>query len=415
MRRHLPNILLPAFFLVSLSSAAASEFRVVPSIAVSEEVNDNILQARVGERLELVTRAQPGAALRYLGPHTSLDASYNLDYRYYARNTREDEFNHAASLRGMLALWDDFFTLEASESYSRVPLDLARDTVQESVLVNQTDQNVATISPFLTWRLGGNGTLRTGYRFSDIRYWHSPAIDKQVHGAFADYRHRLGARLDFDAGYHFSSTETALNRFQKHDVSTGFRYQYGERSFLYGSIGQSWLEFSNGLNSSDPFWKVGVTDDFGLAVATLESVVQYTEDPLTLSTRQTDYSFKLDRALERGRLWLSTGYTEYRVTLDSSQDRKRFQLNLGGSHELQRGVSASISATGERLSRSSSTSTSSLNLPYRLVASASVNWAMAEGTTLGGTYSHISYREEPGESAGSIEVNRGIVELRKSF
>ena len=84
---------------------------------------------------------------------------------------------------------------------------------------------------------------------------------------------------------------------------------------------------------------------------------------------------------------------------------------LGGSHELGRGLSATASATGERLSRNSTT----FNLPYHMVASGTLSYAMGEGMTLAGTYSHISYREEPGESAGSVEVNRGIVELRKVF
>ena len=398
-------------FSLSAASAAASEFRMVPSFAVSEEVNDNIREVPEGERLELVTRVQPGAALNYQAPYATLDASYILDYRYYARDTSEDQFNHTALLKGALRPSEDFFTLELSDSYSRVSLDPARETVQESVLVNQTDQNVATANPSLTWHPGGKSLLKTGYRFSDIRYWHSSAIDKQVHGLYADYLHQITQRLDFTSGYAFAFTDSELSSYRKHDLSAGLRYEYADRSYLYGGIGNSWLQYSIGLNSSNLFWNAGVSHDFGTGVASLETRVQYTEDPLTLATRQTDYTLKLDRKLERGRLWISTGYSEYQVELDQSRDRERVQINLGGSHELGHGFTAGLSALGERLSRHSAI----FNLPYHLVGTGTLSYLVSEGFTLGVSYSHISYRDELGDSSGSIEVNRGLVEVRKVF
>jgi hypothetical protein len=398
-------------FPLAAFSAAASELRVSPSVALSQEVNDNIRQVPKGERLEFVTRVQPGALLDYQGPNGTAQASYNLDYRYYARHTRDHEVNHAGLLKATLKLRDEFFTLELGDSYSRVSLDLARDTVQESVLVDQTDQNLAMVSPYLTWHPGSKSLLKTGYLFRDIRYWHSSALDKQAHGAFADYQHQIAERVSFIAGYSFTHTDSELSRYQRHDLSAGLRLQYSERSHLFGSAGASWLDFSNAPGSRNPFWSVGASHDFGLLVASLESRVQYTDDPLTLATRQIDYLLKLDRELERTRLWLSAGYSSYRVELGSTPDRDRHQVTLGASHELSPGLTGGVTLLGERLSRDSVV----FNLPYHLVASASLQYILAEGLTLGVLYSHISYRDDLGSSTGSIEVNRGIVELRKSF
>jgi hypothetical protein len=397
--------------LLAAAPARSSEFRVTPSIAVSEEANDNIRELPAGSRFELLTRAQPGLALHYLGPYTLLDAAYNLDYRYYARNTRGQEFNHAASLKGFQGFWENFLTLEASDTFSRVSLDIARDTTQESVLVNQTDQNLATVAPTLTWHPGGKSTLKTGYRFSDVRYWHTTtAIDKQTHTGFANYLHQLSDHLEFNAGYSFSSTKTETISYQEHDVSAGLRYEYGDKSFLFGSLGNSWLEFP-GFKTSNLFWDVGVTHNLGLAVATLETKVQYAEDPLTLSTKQTDYSLKLDRAMERGRAGFSASYSEYEVTLNRSQDRKRLQLNLGGSYLVLPSLTGNLNLTGERLNRTSSF----LGLPFHLVASGGLSYALGEGLAVSGTYTHISYRSKLDSSGGAIEVNRGILEVRKSF
>jgi hypothetical protein len=411
---------LPLVFLAVAGVAESSEFRLVPSVAVSEEANDNIREVPTGGRLEFVTRVQPGAALHYQAPNTALDASYNLDYRYYARNTRGEEFNHAAALKGLLGLWENFFTLEAGDSYSRVSLDPARDTTGESVLVNQTNQNIAMVSPYLNWRPGDRSTLKTGYRFSDITYGGgssgtsgSSAIDKRINTVFADFASKRTERLELNADYAFSSTFSSRVSYRQHDLSTGFRYEYSDKSFFYGGIGYSFLDFSNGLSSNNPFWNVGVSHNFGATVATLESRVQYTEDPLTLSTRQTDYTAKLDKTLERGRLGISAGYSTYRVTQDAGQDRDRYQVTLGGSHELLTRLRGSANLIGERLSRSDSTFTS--NLPYHLVIGGALVYDLGEGLTLEGSYMHISYRENLSSSAGSIEVNRGVLEVRKLF
>jgi hypothetical protein len=409
-----------ALALLVLSGAAvaeSSEVRWTPSITVSEEANDNIREVAQAARTEFVTRAQPGLALHYLGPYSLLDASYNLDYRYYARGTRGEEFNHAASLKGSQGFWENFLTVDASDTFSRVSLDIARDTTQESVLLNQVDQNTAMVSPYLTWHPGGKSLLKTGYRFSDVRYWHSTtAIDKQVHSGFANYSHKLTERIELTAGYNYSKTDTETTGFQEQDVSAGLRYEYGEGSVLFGSFGNTWLDFSNGPKSSNLFWDVGVNHNLGYLLASLETRVQYSEDPVTLATKQSDYTAKLEKALERGRLAASVAYSEYEVTLDPTQNRRRLQLVASGNHELLPGLNAGLNATGERIGQSSlQTSTPSINSRYHLVASGFLSYLLAEGTTLSGTYTHVSYRQTLNASAGSIEVNRGVLELRKTF
>lgn len=405
--------------MASVSAAWGAEFRITPSFGISEEANDNIREQAGSGRSEYITRVQPGAALRYEGGSSLLDASYNLDYRYYARNTRSEEFNHNGSLSGTFGFFEKFLTLEMKDTFSRVSLDIARDVTQESVLVNQTDQNLASVSPYLTWRLGGKGTLKTGYRYNDARYWHSTsAIDKRTNSAFADYAYQLSERMTLNAGYTFSDTDTETSRYKEHDVSGGFRYEYGNNSFLFGSVGNSWLDFSTGQKISDMFWDVGASRDFGLLIANLETKVQYTEDPLTLSTQETTYKGGLEKVLTRGRLAFNASYSEFKVTLFPEQNRRRLQLTLDGSQELLTGLIGKVSLLGERLSNQSSNSgepISNANARYRLMGTGTLTWTIGDGVTLAGTYSHISYRNELDSDSGTIEVNRGILEVRKTF
>ena len=55
----------------------------------------------------------------------------------------------------------------------------------------------------------------------------------------------------------------------------------------------------------------GVTNDFGPVLATLETQVRYTEDPLTVSLRQKSHSVKLAKVMPRSTLGLSAAYNEY--------------------------------------------------------------------------------------------------------
>lgn len=140
----------------SPASVSAADMLLKPFVAISEEVTDNIYEQAIGRRQELTTRLRPGATFTYHSPLWRWDTAYTFEYRNYARNSRNNEYNHDAALKGNLALVDNFLFLDLSDTYHRVTLDISRDAATESSLfLNQTDQNIAIISPYMLWRLRG--------------------------------------------------------------------------------------------------------------------------------------------------------------------------------------------------------------------------------------------------------------------
>ncbi|QEM68671.1 TIGR03016 family PEP-CTERM system-associated outer membrane protein [Geobacter sp. FeAm09] len=392
--------------------ACASELDFKPSLAVIGEINDNIYESASGKRTDYITRVQPGATLHYLTPFWNWDVAYTFDYRNYARHSRDDEYNHDANLKGTMALVDNFFYLDVSDTYRRVSLDVSRDvTTQSSLFVNQTDQNIAMVSPYLLWRPGAKSTLKTGYRYTDTRYWDSDGIDKHEHGGFADLTYELTPKLSLTLGYAFTRSETVPVNFDKHDVYGGFKYQYAEKSFVFGQIGNTWQNFRHYNSVNYLFWHAGVTHDFEVAVATLETNVQNTEDPLAVSTKETSYSGKLDKVLQRGAVGISSSYSEYVNTQTDTRNQRKLSFSGYGRHEVVESLTASLNATAERYYQNGLRG----EYPYHFIATGSLAYAFNHDITLTLTYSYETNRDDINSSTNARDINRGIVEIRKIF
>lgn len=415
MSTRISRILLGLAFLFTCAlvvnpvAASAADTELKPFIAVSEEFNDNIFETQANRRDEFITRVQPGATFLYRAPLWNWDVAYSFNYRKYARGSKGDEYNHDLGLKGNISLIDNFFYLDVNDTYHRISLDITRDVTVESPFVNQTDQNIATVSPYLLWRPGEKTTLKTGYRYSDTRYW-GQGIEKWEHGAFADLNHELTAKFSISANYFFGRTETPFSRFDRHDISGGFRYSYADKSFVYGSVGNSWQSFSYGTNVSNLFWAAGLTHDLGIAVATLETKVQFSEDPLTNSTKKTVYTGKLDKELKRGAIGLSSSYSEYVTTQTGLQNQRKLSFGATGRYELMQSLTANAAATFERFSIRTPT-----EYPYRLTGTCGLNYAFNYGVSLGLTYTYVTYLYGLDTTDGSKEINRAVVEVKKVF
>jgi hypothetical protein len=391
--------------------ACAADMSLRPSLAVSEEFNDNIEETATNKRSDFVTRIQPGGTFHYKSPLWTWDTTYSFEYRNFARNSRDDEYVHNADLRGNISIIDNFLFLDVSDTYHRVPLDIARDPATvSSLFLNQTDQNIATISPYTLWRLGEKTNLKTGYRYTDTRYW-GDGIDRREHTGFADLSHEVTSKLTLSAGYAFTRLLSQPSQYNRHDVSGGFKYEYAEKSFVYGQVGNSWLSFNDGHDSSFVSWNAGVTHDFNVLVATFETKSQVSIDPLGVSTKEVSYSGSLEKKLQRGAASLSVSYIEFEnIETTDANRRNRFSFSGAGRYEVLQDLTASLSATAERTSRLSPSDT-----PYRFLGTLGLSYAFKKDLTLGVSYTYATYRQDLDTSAGSINVNKAVVEVKKIF
>jgi len=410
-KERFPAAVLCSMITIGISvPALAAEMEFKPVIAVSEEFTDNVYEVAGKKHNDFITRLQPGLNFHYLAPFWKWDLSYNLDFRNYARNSHASETSHNLNANGNIALIDNFFHVDVSDVYKRVSLDVARDATAEGLSLNQSDQNVATVSPYLLWRPGHKSTLKTGYSFTDTRYWDSAGIERQEHRGYADYNHEVTSRFNLTSGYAFTRLESLPSSYNKHDISGGFRYEYADKSFVYGQIGNSWQLFAQGRNAEYLFWSAGVTHDFNFAVATLDTKVQNSQDPLAVSTKETSYSGRLDKTFQRGSANLFSSYTEYVDTATNSNNRRRLSFAASGNYDVLDNLKASLSATSERYSVQSAA-----DYPYRYIGTAGLSYTFKDDLTLGLTYSYITSMHDLDTTADAKQINRVVVEVRKVF
>jgi hypothetical protein len=399
---------LPLLWSPAHVSAAYLSFK--PSVSVSEEFTDNVYEQSDNRRSEFISRLKPGFSLNYLSPFWSWDVAYNFDYRNYAKGSRDDEFNHDAAVKGNVVLVKNFLYLDVSETYRRVSLNVARPLETESSLfLNQSDQNTASISPYLVWRLRRDDTLKTGYRFTDTRYFGQGGIDKQEHRGFADLTHQFSSRFSATAGYAFTRLESSPTLFNKHEISSGLRYEYADKSFLFGQIGNSWQQFGNGVGVSYLFWNAGVTHDFRSVVVTLEAKSATAEDPLSVSTREMSYSAKLEKVLQRGMLGMTASYSEYTSDETNTTDRTRLAFSATGRYEFLRDLTGSLTATWERFKERAP------GYLYRFTPVAGLSYALKNDLSLGLTYTYVNSTGVSDMTSGAYQVNKVVLELKKLF
>ncbi|MBU5613487.1 TIGR03016 family PEP-CTERM system-associated outer membrane protein [Geomonas azotofigens] len=392
------------------AGAGAAEFRFTPSLVVGEEYNDNLFQSSTRPVTEYVTRVQPNLALKGEGGGVKADLSYGFDYRYFARNSRADQFDHRAALAAGFGATGDFLHLDLSDTYSRVSANVARDVTAESLVVSQTLQNSALVSPYLTWHLPGNSTLVTGYRYRDVRYWGGSGVDKTEHDGYATWSRELTEGLVLSAQYSYARVKSDVNSLDRHETYLGLRYDRATGSFIYGNLGYDWQSFDNGRNTADPFWDVGASRDFGFLVAALGTKVQYTEDPETISTRNVSHYATLSRNFSRGLASFNASYSKYdKQALPGRDVQKKVFLGLNGRYDLRTDLGVTLNLSGDRLSRSLGG-----EFPYHLYGNVGLDYTLSTHAVLAANYSYISYRNDLGSTKGGTDVNRVIVELRLS-
>lgn len=407
--RQLAALVLLAASALPAAPALGAENLFVPSLSVSEEFNDNIYET-LDRRSDWITRVRPGLAWKYRAATLTSDLAYTFDYRNYARKVKEDETVHYLSYNGSAALSEKRLFLDLYDQLSRVSLSVARDVRAESLFVNQVDQNIAAATPYLLWHPGAKSTLKTGYTFSDTRYWGSNGISKRQHRAFADFLQPLSERLELSASYAFSTVNTDLIDYREHDVSVGLRYEYAERSFLFGSIGNSWQSFERLRQTSNLFYQAGVTHAMGTLSATVQSQTLYTEDPLTASTRQQSHLVRLEKAEERLGYGLSASYSTYRGALSSASDRTSLTFQGFWRSQLTERFSANFAATGDRVKGESSD-----GYPYHANATLGVGYRFNYDISAALTYGYLEYRKRLESATDARRGNRAVLELTKAF
>ena len=388
----------------------ASDYSLIPWLAVSEEYTDNVYETHHNKKSDYITRVQPGVAMKYTAPLWDWDLSYSLDYLHYAKRNRNDDLNHNISGNGLVRIVDEVLFLEVSDVYKKVSLDVTRDISNESLYVNQSDQNVATVSPYLVLHPTSRLTLKTGYRYINTWYEKTQAISKQDHIGFISGEYEITPKFFLTADYIFTREipENASN-FYRHEAYLGPRYEYAEKSFIYAKGGFIDTDYDNGTHSFNPAWKAGLIHTFDSVIVDVSTGRDYTEDPLGVSTLSTYYKVILTKNLQRGTVSLHGSYTEFSdTTLDRITD-KRYSGGFNSEYELIRDLRGTLGLTYENYEDMRLNGTTD-----KYYVGCGLLYDFGNGLTVGLSYKYIDYSSKEIE-LDNKQVNRVILEVKKVF
>ncbi|MBE0597364.1 MAG: TIGR03016 family PEP-CTERM system-associated outer membrane protein [Desulfuromonadales bacterium] len=374
--------------------------------------DDNLYNDEDDQIDELISRFMPSLALEYQAPRLELDLAYTLDYRVYAMGERGDEDVHFLEAISLLN-WKEFAYLEILDRYSRVSLDSKRDYREESLFANQSNQNLFSISPYLQLRPTARTSLKAGYQYVNIYYEEERGQDKEHHIAFLEGSRELTDRLVARAGYKYvdenvkdSTTEIDNDR---HDLWTGLRYQLGENSYLFGTIGYSWISFADGAGKDDLFWDFGASHDFRLLVATASLGVRYVEDPEGSILREENYRLALHRDWDRGRLAASASYAEFYDPQLDLLDTRRYGGSASFIRELTERLNGTATFSAFRYEEEIDDTWT-----RRLIGSLGLAYQASRDVTASLTYYRID-SHSPQLPEDRYETNRIFLELKKVF
>lgn len=415
------NLLRKAAYFSMLSMATAAqgaEFEAHPSIAVSEEFTDNVFETSTSRTSDYITRAMPGLALRYRAPALTGDLNYIFDYRHYARGNRGDETTHTLNAKGHLTAVDNFMHLDVSDEFQRVSLDITRDTTRESLFVNQTDRNVATVAPYLIFYPAERFMVKTGYRYIDTRYFSTFGIEKTDHVGTLEVAYELSKRFNLIAGYTFIRETSDIDNFNQHLPLGGFRYEYADKSFFFAQGGYSWTDYDSGQRFNSAVWNVGLTHTFNSVTGTVTTGVRYDEDPLSNIIKESFVTGAVEKKFNRGSFNVSTLYSEYvpttTETLQAGIDSlktKKFGATAGCQYELTQDLNGRLAVTAEKYEYEQPQSNSSTK---RYQVDTGLGYLLAKQLTASLSYIFVKYTS-PDIAADNLHINRAMVEIKKTF
>jgi hypothetical protein len=399
-----------ALLVLALAGAASGgEFSVHPSIGVTEEYTDNVFETEHGRVSEFTTRAMPGISLAYKAPALEADVNYIFDYRYYARRTRGTETTHALAANGRLTAVENLLFVELSDIYQRVSLDVTRDVTVESLFLNQSDRNVASVSPYIVLTSGKVSQVKAGYRFTDTRYREAVAIDKTNHMAYLDASYEFSPRWYATCGYSFTREDAQTSDYDQHQGYAGFRYEYGNKSFLFGQGGYTRISFSNSRNLSNVYWHAGALHSFTTVTASVNTGVKYDEDPLHNIIQNTYVTGNLEKQLPSGTLGLSLTYSEYTQSESDVLQTRKYGGVVSGKYEFTSQLNGNLSFAAEKYEQKFFDS-----YTRRFVVDTGLSYLLAKQLSLALTYIFVDYYS-PGIATDNKRVNRAMLAISKTF
>ena len=188
---------------------------VTPSIAVSEEYNDNLFFDNRDRQWDLITGLSPSLTLFVTRPSYQLSGGYSFTAEMYDRNTRlNNALEHQNFVASGLYRATPGLTLTASDAYA---LDRSTNRLATQGFATGRQESWSnTFAPGLTWQMTPLTSLNLGATYSILRFKGAATVgagtvagagggrDSDTYGFSTTLGHVLTPRLTGLIGYGFT-------------------------------------------------------------------------------------------------------------------------------------------------------------------------------------------------------------------
>jgi hypothetical protein len=207
-----PIRLLALLLLLAPLPAAADEFKLIPSIAVREEYNDNILFVTRDEQRDFITVAAPALTLSDRSETTDVTLRAALADYHYARYSTLNAVD--PTLQGSIRHWmTPRLAISADAGYLRDSYP-DRELETTGIVLNSVKRERFQGGFSSEYRLSEKTTTGISYNFGRDRY------DSDTDADLESHRIQLSAVHDLDA--RFSRTKGRMNLgYDRYRYSTG--------------------------------------------------------------------------------------------------------------------------------------------------------------------------------------------------
>ncbi len=408
--------------------AEGADFTLLPSLTLSEEVNDNILLSPDVPKKEYITRAVPAVLLHYQTPFWLWDAAYSRDYRHFERGTISDDVANTLHLRNRTQVLDDFLLLEVSDDIARTSLDITRDFTAQSPVVNQAERTVFSANPYFLVRPSSNSTLSLGHIYQTTRFSDNAGIDRIDNTTYLQTKLDVSSRLTVTTGVRYTQNTNVVQDFSQTDAFMTSRYAYAENCYLFLTLGKMWFNAGKTKEVSQTFfdvgivhrystknrinqlyWDLGLTHRFPEFDLSLESAVLFVEDPGRVLTREDLYQATVSRETIRAFFSISSALREYKDLEFKTLLARSIDAQGSLRYRLTQRTTGAISGSFQRLTDQVIQSTTDTSL-----AVGRLEYRLSARTTSAFEYRHV--KSHSAETAvNNYRNNREIVELMIRF
>ncbi|MEK6529117.1 MAG: TIGR03016 family PEP-CTERM system-associated outer membrane protein [Nitrospirota bacterium] len=250
-----------AVCLLSAGKPAYAKLEITPSVTVGGEYNDNIYLTETDREDDFITKISPAISLKYAIQPLDLSLDYSLNFKFYGNHSDLNE-NSIGEMQAVRFINQyrpfKFLFIDLSDIYKRVPVDVRRPVALDNTVVNMTESNTFSVSPYVILPLTSTTSITTGYAYKNKWYKDEESVDFDSHSVFLALNKRFSAKISgaLKSDY-FAYRPKLTNGYDRYEGSAALRYQISSNFSTWGEIGRAYLDFSDSANEETTFWDAG--------------------------------------------------------------------------------------------------------------------------------------------------------------